>query len=225
MIYTLGVGVLPNQECEVCRTSFAPRRRTDKTCSLDCQIQWRRKLSRESVARRYQPRPPRPDTECESCKSRIPAPKSGPLPRWCKQCRANGEDVRARERIAVRRCYKCQTPVPEATRKPGKAVCDTCRVDPRDRGRATEQRRRLRKYGLTQAEYDELLLTQGGRCRGCGTDDPGAKGWCIDHCHSSGRVRALMCNRCNTVLGLVDENAATLRALADFVEQQQGLVR
>lgn len=212
------MGTFPGKACEVCRSTFTPRRRTDKTCSLDCQIQWRRKLSRESVARRYQARPARPDTECESCKARVLAPRSGPMPRWCKRCRANRNDVRARKRTAVRRCYRCQTPVPMAERKPGKTVCDACRVDPRSRGQVHEQKRRLQKYGLTQVEYDELLRAQGERCAGCGTDNPGAKGWCIDHCHSSGEVRALLCNRCNTVLGLVGESVATLLKLANFLQ-------
>jgi hypothetical protein len=106
-------------------------------------------------------------------------------------------------------------------RKPGIAVCDGCRIDPRKHRDEHEQRRRLRKYGLTQHEYDQLLVAQGGRCRTCGTDEPGVKGWCIDHCHRSGQVRALLCSRCNTVLGLANEDPAVLRALADFAEQWQ----
>jgi hypothetical protein len=190
---------------------------------MDCQIQYRRRLSRERAARYYKPRPLRPDTTCESCNATIPAPKSGPMPRWCVTCRATKEDARARKRMAVRRCHKCNTPVPEAARKPGIAVCDDCRMDPRKSRTAHEQRRRLRKYGLTQDEYDQLLVDQGDRCAGCQTADPGVKGWCIDHCHKSGKVRALMCNRCNTMLGLANEDPAILRALADFLEQlQQG---
>lgn len=141
------------------------------------------------------------------------------MPRWCTTCRASKEDERQRKRLAVRRCYKCQAPLPEAARKPGKAVCDNCRTDPRKRRIAHERQRRLRKYGITQEQYDQLLADQAGHCPGCGTDDPGTKGWCIDHCHRSGRVRALLCNRCNTVLGLANEDPAILRMLADFIER------
>ena len=211
----------PDKPCEVCGTWFSPRRKTDKTCSLDCQIQWRRKLSRERAARYYQPRPPRPDSRCESCTARIPAPPTGPMPRWCTACRAAQEDRRSRKRVAVRRCYKCQAPVPEAERKPGPTVCADCRVDKRTARVAKERRRLLRNYGLTKEEFDKLLADQDGRCRGCGTDSPGTKGWCIDHCHQSGRVRALLCTRCNSALGLTGDNPATLRALAEFAEQWQ----
>lgn len=210
---------LPDQSCIICGKSFVPRRRPDKTCSLDCQVQWRRLLSRKATARNYKPRPPRPDANCESCGARVQAPRSGPTARWCSTCKANREHVRGRNRTSVRRCYKCQVPLPEAARQPGKAVCDDCRVDRRIRAIDHEQRRRLRKYGLTQDEYERILLDQCGRCLGCGTEDPGFKGWCIDHCHKSGRVRALLCGRCNIALGLTDENPVVLRALADFVER------
>jgi recombination endonuclease VII len=122
--------------------------------------------------------------------------------------------------MAVRRCHKCQAPVPEAARKPGTTVCDNCRVEKRRDRQAYERRRSLRKYGLTQEQYDQLLASQAGRCAACGTDEPGAKGWCIDHCHKSGRVRALLCSRCNVILGWVDEDPAVLRSLADWLERQ-----
>jgi hypothetical protein len=142
------------------------------------------------------------------------------MPRWCQDCRATREIARGQERIAVRRCHTCQAPVPEAARKPGTTVCDNCRAEKRRDRQAYERRRSLRKYGLTQEQYDQLLASQAGRCAACGTDEPGAKGWCIDHCHKSGRVRALLCSRCNVILGWVDEDPAVLRSLADWLERQ-----
>lgn len=142
------------------------------------------------------------------------------MPRWCQDCKAVREVTRGQERIAVRRCWKCRAPVPEAARKPGKTVCDNCRTDRRTERQAYERKRTLRKYGLTQEQYDQLLASQDGRCPGCGTDEPGAKGWCIDHCHKGGHVRALMCFRCNLVVGQAGEDPAILRALADWLERQ-----
>jgi hypothetical protein len=115
--------------------------------------------------------------------------------------------------------------MPEAARQPGVVACDDCRIDPRKHRQAHEHRRRLRKYGLDQDSYDQLLIDQDGRCAGCRTAEPGAKGWCIDHCHSSGKVRGLMCNRCNTILGLANEDPAVLRLLADFLERLQVIDR
>lgn len=63
--------------------------------------------------------------------------------------------------------------------------------------------RSLRKYGLTPADYDEMVETQNGRCMICNTDQPGTESgyWPVDHDHATGRVRALLCSACNAGLG------------------------
>jgi hypothetical protein len=66
---------------------------------------------------------------------------------------------------------------------------------------------------LTAEDFDRMLTSQLGRCCGCGTTDPGRKGWHIDHCHVTGQVRCLLCNRCNAVLGMCGEDPAVLRQL------------
>lgn len=174
--------------CAVCETEFTARSRVDKTCSVPCQFEWRRHLNREKARRYYKPRPPRPDIECEACKAAVPQARSGPGRRWCAACRKNADDIRGRKRAAarpVRRCYKCSVEMPGVSH-PGVAVCDSCRVDPRPNLQEKERARRLRKYGLTQQQYDQMLTDQGALCAVCGTDDPGVKGWCIDHCHATG---------------------------------------
>jgi Recombination endonuclease VII len=63
--------------------------------------------------------------------------------------------------------------------------------------------RSLRKYGLTPADYDEMVETQNGRCMICNTDQPGTESgyWPVDHDHATRRVRALLCSACNAGLG------------------------
>jgi hypothetical protein len=204
---------------------FAPVRKTDKTCSFDCSIELRRKLTRERQARVYEVRPPRPDFVCIGCNRLAPTPRTGPQPKWCGSCRANQDDRRTLRRDATRKCYKCDSILPDVVSKPGRAVCEACRVDKRNQELAIlkERRRTLRRYGLTPDAFDRILAEQDGRCRICGTDDPGGKGWCIDHCHQSQQVRALMCNGCNMALGFAREDPRILRALADFAEQWQRL--
>ncbi|WP_073837488.1 endonuclease VII domain-containing protein [Micromonospora sp. CB01531] len=81
------------------------------------------------------------------------------------------------------------------------------------------------KYGLTLEEYEQMADEQDGKCYLCGTSEPG--GWVkcdmrIDHCHRSGKVRKLLCNRCNLVLGLCDDDIELFRAMADYVEVFSG---
>lgn len=69
---------------------------------------------------------------------------------------------------------------------------------------------RLRKlYGITQEDYEQLLIDQDGGCAICGTKSPGNKRsryFMIDHCHVSGEVRGLLCVACNVRLGQLESN-------------------
>lgn len=79
-------------------------------------------------------------------------------------------------------------------------------------------------FGITIEQYDEMLRDQGGVCKICGEAERRADGagrytnLSVDHCHSTGRVRGLLCSSCNRGLGffkdrpdLIDAAAAYLR--------------
>lgn len=90
--------------------------------------------------------------------------------------------------------------------------------------KAQEQRRRYsrwlqRQYGISIAEFDSMFAAQGGRCAICGTDDPGGRGcFHVDHCHDSGFVRALLCSRCNMMIGLAKDSREVLLSAATYIE-------
>ena len=84
---------------------------------------------------------------------------------------------------------------------------------PQIRDYTLSQRHRFYKYGLTPEDFDELLARQKGRCYICGTDEPTAKGWSVDHCHETNVVRFVACNPCNTALGLIKEDPAIAKRL------------
>jgi hypothetical protein len=90
---------------------------------------------------------------------------------------------------------------------------------------------RLAKHGITQEEYDALLVLQDGRCAICGTDAPGGTGtWHIDHDHSCcgpkqkrfcGKcVRGLLCVSCNWGLGHFKDDPKVLLEAADYLIQR-----
>lgn len=59
----------------------------------------------------------------------------------------------------------------------------------------------LRKYGLSEAQYQAMAEKQGGKCAICQGVSKTGRRLSIDHCHSTGRVRGLLCDGCNLGLG------------------------
>lgn len=73
------------------------------------------------------------------------------------------------------------------------------------------RRSRIRKYGITPEQYDAMLEAQGNRCAICGGGN--RRPMAIDHCHKTGKVRALLCDSCNTSLGHIERDGFLEKAL------------
>lgn len=78
-----------------------------------------------------------------------------------------------------------------------------------------------RTYGIGVADYEALLERQGGCCAICGADTPrqtlGERHWNVDHCHSTDRVRGLLCNSCNLGIGKFGDDPDLLDAAAMYL--------
>lgn len=87
--------------------------------------------------------------------------------------------------------------------------------------RQAKRDRHLSKYGITRAELDVMLEAQGGGCAICGSEKPNGHGFRlhVDHCHETNRIRGLLCSKCNTMLGLADDDPARLRAAAQYLHK------
>jgi hypothetical protein len=76
-------------------------------------------------------------------------------------------------------------------------------------------------YGIDLNEYEAMLTRQGNRCAICDTDKPCQRGdqhsWRVDHCHSTGKVRALLCHNCNIAMGLLKESTTTLQKMIGYI--------
>jgi hypothetical protein len=86
--------------------------------------------------------------------------------------------------------------------------------------RQLEQRRKS-TYGLTTDDYNRMLARQHGACAICKRKS--SKTLCIDHCHATRQVRALLCNGCNIGLGHFGDDPSLLRAAAAYLEAARGL--
>lgn len=81
----------------------------------------------------------------------------------------------------------------------------------------------LRRYGLTQLEYDQMLKAQNGLCYMCKRPNQTKHAFHVDHNHSTGEVRRLLCHRCNNGLRFVeDENflQSAIKYLAEFQKEK-----
>lgn len=73
-------------------------------------------------------------------------------------------------------------------------------------------------YGLAPGEYDALLAKQGGACAIC-RGKPRRLRLAVDHDHTTGRVRGLLCKRCNhDLLGAAHDDPAILRRALEYLE-------
>jgi len=79
-----------------------------------------------------------------------------------------------------------------------------------------------RKFGITQADYDVMLATQGGGCAICGKSAEEQVRYSrylhIDHCHDTGKVRGLLCDQHNLLLGRFNDDPKLLRRAADYLD-------
>lgn len=72
-----------------------------------------------------------------------------------------------------------------------------------------------RNYQLTPEQYNAMLAAQEGKCAICGE----YRKLAVDHCHTTEKVRGLLCNACNSLLGFANDNPDTLRSALAYLER------
>jgi hypothetical protein len=86
------------------------------------------------------------------------------------------------------------------------------------KGRGPIHRRAaLKRYGLTEQEYDAILSQQGHACGIC--ERPFSKTPCVDHCHITRMVRGLLCHGCNLGLGHLEDNPVFAYKAGAYLER------
>jgi len=80
-----------------------------------------------------------------------------------------------------------------------------------------------RKYGLTFADYGVILSQQNSRCAVCLTHFSDAQRGVlfVDHCHKTGKVRGLLCQNCNTAIGLLKDSPLFCTKAAEYLLKSQ----
>lgn len=76
---------------------------------------------------------------------------------------------------------------------------------------------KLRGYGLTPASFAAMLDEQAGACKVCRTVLRGGQQTHVDHCHSTGIVRGILCAKCNMAIGLLADSPERAEAMAKYL--------
>jgi hypothetical protein len=126
--------------------------------------------------------------------------------RTCGSVKCKTAQYRDKAVNAMKICLKEKTCLHCASKFVGTGIrqlwCRTCVPDKNARGR-------MCRYGVSQPEYETMKAANNGVCPLCKlrpvTD--------IDHNHSTGKVRGMLCMRCNGVLGNVEDSGWLKRAL------------
>lgn len=123
----------------------------------------------------------------------------------------------------VRRAYYEKYPEKEAQRRLSNAQHGMA-WHQRNRDSQIDRMRwgRLRKvYGLSRVDYESMLHSQGGVCAICGAGKPGRgdRFFAVDHCHTTGKIRGLLCQRCNSGLGYFGEKEEVLERAIDYLRR------
>jgi len=71
-------------------------------------------------------------------------------------------------------------------------------------------------YGLNKKEYEALVKKHNGKCAICEFDN---KQLGIDHCHYTGKVRGLLCSRCNSGIGMLGDDVKTLQKAMKYLKE------
>lgn len=81
--------------------------------------------------------------------------------------------------------------------------------------------RKLRNtFGINLKDYNAMLETQNNKCAICGTNNPQGKGsFHVDHCHTTNKIRGLLCHHCNHGLGNFKDNVNSLINAAKYLEK------
>lgn len=80
----------------------------------------------------------------------------------------------------------------------------------------------LKKFGLTLEDFNRMSEQQNGLCAICRNPPVDYERLSVDHCHTSGKVRALLCARCNSGLGYFYEDTERLEAAINYLKEHSG---
>ena len=166
---------------------------------------------------------------------------------YCTQECWNEEQKSKLQSVTSRVCVACGIPKPldefydRKDRHGKRSKCKACRTaqttirTQEDRKLDIPRHNRIRwvcsirmKYGVEPEEYERLLAEQKGVCAICKQPETrklrgNIARLSVDHNHLSGRIRGLLCSKCNTAIGLINEDMELLERIRQYLSAENNL--
>ena len=135
----------------------------------------------------------------------------------------------------MKECSRCKKELPfscfhkRSERKSGHvSACKECAIKPYTTEKQARQRsyKLMANFGMTVEQYDDLLIAQGNVCAICTKPETSRSGagvikrLAVDHNHSTGKVRGLLCENCNRGLGLFKEDEGIMQSAISYLKEK-----
>lgn len=132
--------------------------------------------------------------------------------KYCsKECRYKSKYLNRGIKGLCRECGK--VPIEKGWR------CNSCKV-------VANIKNFQQKYGISEQDYEKILINQGGLCAICRKKNRGTVAHLrlgIDHNHITGHIRGLLCNYCNSNLGWFEKYKETVLQQLERIVDVSGL--
>lgn len=100
--------------------------------------------------------------------------------------------------------------------------CIDCDVESRAKRAEKARWERIKKeYGLSELDVAQMLNKQNFQCVICSINIK--NGYHVDHCHSTGKVRNLLCQKCNQAIGLLQESESLFFKAAEYIKEHNAI--
>ncbi len=133
---------------------------------------------------------------------------------------------------------------PEHGRNAGKTMCRECmgiwskrqnftrtkeqrnasarlwRVNNPESARRVRKKQNLKRFGLTEDSFNVIMVKQNGVCAICKNPEPAKRALAIDHNHQTGKIRGLLCTRCNQGIGCFVDQPLILEAAIKYLQER-----
>lgn len=137
---------------------------------------------------------------------------------------ANKECIKCKNTFDVTLFYKRTTPSIRYSSK-----CKECVKEERKENHKPLQKKNydlVRTYNITINDFKVMFDKQEGKCKICSNlirfmSEDKTKAACVDHCHTTGKVRGLLCHSCNRGLGLFQDSKSNLEKALQYLNENE----